>query len=76
MQNTLSLLYTTHPIQQQELLDLVDHLSGRCEEILTTNSSARTIVAGDIIQLPIKDFCLQNNRLQLVTKPKKLLMYL
>ena len=46
MQNTLSLLYTTHQIQQQELLD---YLSGRCEEILTTNSSARAIVAGDII---------------------------
>ena len=75
MQNTLFLLYTSHQIQQQELLD---YLFGRCEEFLTANSSARAIVAGDIIQLPIKDFCLQNNLSQLVTKPiaKKLLMYL
>ena len=45
--------------QQQELLD---YLSGRCEEILITNSSARMIIAGDINQLSIK--------------VKRLLMYL
>ena len=71
----ISALY--HPpnpdYQQQELLD---YLSGRCEEILITNSSAR--MTGDINQLLIKDFCIQNNLLQLVTKAtrgKKLLMY-
>ena len=50
--------------QQQKLLD---YLSGRCEEILLTSSLARMIVAGDINQLSIKYFCLQNNLLQLVT---------
>ena len=66
----ISALY--HPpnpdYQQQELLD---YLSGRYEEILITNSSARMIIAGDINQLLIKDFCLQNNLIQLVTKPTR-----
>ena len=66
----ISALY--HPpnpdYQHQELLD---YLSGRCEEILITNSSARMIIAGNINQLLIKDFCLQNNLLQLVTKPTR-----
>ena len=64
----ISALY--HPpnpdYQQQELLD---YLFGRCEEILITNSSARMIIAGDVNQLLIKDFCIQSNLLQLVTKP-------
>ena len=66
----ISALY--HPpnpdYQQQELLD---YLYGRCEGILIRNSSARMIIAGDINQLLIKNFCLQNNLLQLVTKPTR-----
>ena len=66
----ISALY--HPpnpeYQQQELLD---YLSGRCKEILITNSSARMIIAADINQRLIKDFCLQNNLLHLVTKPTR-----
>ena len=64
----ISALYHPPDYQQQELLD---YLSGRCEEILITNSSARMIIAGDINQLLIKDFCLQNNLLHLVTKPTR-----
>ena len=41
--------------------ELLEYLSDKCEEILFLDPSLRTIIAGDINQLPVKDFCMQHN---------------
>ena len=47
--------------------ELLEYLSNKCEEILFLDSSARIIIAGDINQLPVNDFCTQHNLQQLVS---------
>ena len=48
--------------------EFLDHISANCEQILLTDPNARLIIAGDINQLKIRDFCNQFNLEQLVKK--------
>ena len=48
--------------------EFLDRISANCEQILLTDPSARLIIAGDINQLKIRDFCNQFNLEQLVKK--------
>ena len=48
--------------------DFLDHISANCEQILLTDPNTRLIIAGDINQLKIRDFCNQFNLEQLVKK--------
>ena len=50
--------------------ELLEYLSDKCEEILFLDSLA-TIIAGDINQLPVNDFCTQHNLQQLVSKASR-----
>ena len=51
--------------------ELLEYLSDKCEENLFLDSSARIIIAGDINQLLVNDFCTQYNLQQLVSKSTK-----
>ena len=48
--------------------EFLDHIPANCEQILLTDPNAKLIIAGDINQLKIRDFCNQFNLEQLVKK--------
>ena len=48
--------------------EFLDHISANYEQILLTDPNARLIIAGDINQLKIGDFCNQFNLEELVKK--------
>ena len=48
--------------------EFLDHISANCEQILLTDPNAKLIIAGEVNQLKIHDFCNQFNLEQLVKK--------
>ena len=51
--------------------DLLDFLSEYCEKILLLQPNAKIIIAGDVNQLRMHDFCIQHNFDQIVRKPTR-----
>jgi hypothetical protein len=51
--------------------DLLDFLSEYCEKILLLQPNAKIIIAGDVNQLRVYDFCVQHNLGQVVRKPTR-----
>jgi hypothetical protein len=50
---------------------LLDFLSEYCEKILLLQPNAKIIIAGDVSQLRVYDFCIQHNLDQIVRKPTR-----
>ena len=57
------------PIYNDE--DLLNHLSECCESILSAESDAKIIIAGDINRLNIRDLTSQHNLVQVIKKPTR-----
>lgn len=57
------------PIYNDE--DLLNHLTECCETILSTETDAKIIIAGDINKLNIRDLISQHNLVQMIKKPTR-----